>query len=68
MPGSHQRPTISGAGRVGEVDDDQDMIDEAVEQRRAVRVAPADPPQPVDAETLDLRKPIARGLAGSDVS
>ncbi len=44
------------ARRVRHVDDHQDVVGEAVEQRRGIGIAPADPPDAVQAETGHLHR------------
>ena len=62
-----RQPVFAGEprlGRVGHVDGDQDVVGEAVDQRRGVGPAPADVPEPVQARSFDRHEADPLWLVG----
>src|SRR5258707_15451270 len=47
-----------------QIDDREDVVGVAVEMRRAIRIAPAGPPQAIDAETRHLEESDLARLCG----
>ena len=62
-----RQPVFAGEprlGRVGHVDGDQDVVGEAVDQRRGVGPAPADVPEPVQAGSFHRHEADPLGIVG----
>ena len=60
--GNPPPPALHRLCRIGHVDDDEDVIDEPVQQRRRISVTTACPPNAVQAKALDFHEPDRTGI------